>query len=288
MQVSSGPDRLRQLMKDVRTLYFPICFDAVSAKLVQQSGLPCVFMSGYGIAASRFGMPDTGMVTGSELADQLRNICGAVPGFPVLADGDTGYGNAMNVRRTVTDYARAGAAAIMLEDQVHPKRCGHFGGGREVISHEEAVSKIRAALDARALNDILIIARTDARGALGFNKTLDRCKAFEEAGADIVFMEAPESEQELRDYTREIRAATWYNPAPKTPVLERSKIEDMGFKFVTYNGLLPSAIKAMQTALDALKKDRLDLAPPSVTFNEMNAVIGLPEYQSIEANYKVG
>ena len=168
----------------------PGCYDALSAKLVADAGYKVTFMSGFGVSAARLGLPDTGLISFSEMLDSLRNCCSAAAKIPLIGDGDTGYGNALNVQRTVVEYARAGAAAVMIEDQVSPKKCGHTRG-KQVITRDEARMKIRAAVEARSGVDILIMARTDARAVHGFDEALARCRDFEAEGADIIFLEAP-------------------------------------------------------------------------------------------------
>ncbi len=277
---------LRKLLDGTELVCFPTCFDALSAKLTRDAGFPMSFMSGFAVAATRLGMPDTGLITFTEMVDQLRNICGAVPGFPVVADGDTGYGNAMNVRRTVTEYARAGAACVMIEDQVSPKKCGHFDG-KQIISREEARLKIRAAVEAARDAGILILARTDARAVEGFEAALDRCRDFEEEGADIVFLEAPTSEQEMGAFAQAMRQPTMANLSPgiKTPMIPRAALREMGIRLVTYHPLLFSATRAMQDALKALMAEDDSLAPPTVGFDEIKTVVGLPEYSEMERRY---
>jgi 2-methylisocitrate lyase-like PEP mutase family enzyme len=216
----------------------------------------------------------------------VRNTCAAVPGFPIIADGDTGYGNAMNVRRTVQEFARAGAACVLIEDQVWPKKCGHLAGKREVISRDEARLKIRAAVDARnAGHDILIMARTDARSAIGFDEAMARCRDFEAEGADIVFAEALETRAELAAFGAGFGAATWANMMPKTPETSRAALQAMGFKVVTYNVLLPAVIHALRETLIALKSGDLTGAPPRVSFDEMTELAGLADYTALETRY---
>jgi 2-methylisocitrate lyase-like PEP mutase family enzyme len=179
--------KLRNLLAQPDLQIMPGCFDALSAKLVADAGFAVTFMSGFAVSAARLGLPDTGLISFAEMLDSLRNCCGAASAIPVIGDGDTGYGNALNVRRTVIEYARAGAAAVMIEDQVSPKKCGHTRG-KEVVSREEARLKIKAAVDAKSEADILILARTDARAVEGFDAALDRCRDFEAEGADIIFL----------------------------------------------------------------------------------------------------
>jgi 2-methylisocitrate lyase-like PEP mutase family enzyme len=284
--MASTTATLRKLINGSDLICFPTCFDALSARLVRDAGIPMSFMSGFAVAATRLGMPDTGLIAFGEMVDQLRNICNAVPGFPIVGDGDTGYGNAMNVRRTVIDYARAGAACIMIEDQVSPKKCGHFDG-KQVISREEAKLKIRAAVEAARDADILVLARTDARAVDGLEAAIERCRDFEEEGADIVFLEAPRSEDEMREYARAMRQPTMANlsPGTKTPMVSRATLKDMGIRMAAYHPLLFSAVRAMQDALKALVADDQANAPPAVGFDAIKEIVGLPEYNDLEIRY---
>ena len=193
----SQPDKLRALLKEDRLHVMPCCFDALSARMIAQAGFEISFMSGFAVSAARIGAPDTGLISYGEMLDQGRNICAAVD-IPVIGDGDTGYGNALNVRRTVEGYARAGFAAVMIEDQVVPKRCGHTRG-KTVVDRAEAFERVRAAIDARNEGtDILILARTDARATDGLAEAIARGQAFAELGADILFVESPRSDKEMR------------------------------------------------------------------------------------------
>ena len=185
------PNKLRALLRTDRLHVMPCCFDALSAKMIEQEGFGLTFMSGFAASASRIGAPDLGLMSYGEVVDQARNICDAT-NIPVIADGDTGYGNAMNVRRTVAGFARAGCAAVLIEDQVAPKRCGHTPG-KQVVGREEAFDRIKAAVDARENDDILIMARTDARHEHGLGEAIDRAAKFAELGADILFVEAPKT-----------------------------------------------------------------------------------------------
>ena len=195
---------LRELLAQPGTEIMPGCHDALSAKLVADAGFKIAFMSGFAVSAVRLGLPDTGLISFAEMLDSLRNCCNAAAKIPLIGDGDTGYGNALNVQRTVVEYARAGAAAVMIEDQLSPKKCGHTRG-KQVVTREEARMKIRAAVEARADADILILARTDARAVHGFDDALARCRDFEAEGADIIFLEAPESEDEMRHFCAAMR-----------------------------------------------------------------------------------
>ena len=191
----------------------PGCYDALSARLVAEAGYKVMFMSGFAIWATRLALPDTGLVSFSEMTDSLRNCCSGAGEIPLIGDGDTGFGNALNVQRTVVEYARAGAAGVMIEDQISPKKCGHTHGKR-VVSRAEARMKVRAAVDAKADADILIMARTDARAVLGFDEALERCKEFESEGADIIFLEAPESEDEMWRFCEAMKSPCMANMVP--------------------------------------------------------------------------
>jgi 2-methylisocitrate lyase-like PEP mutase family enzyme len=283
----TAAQNLRDLLAGPELLVCPVVGDPLAARLVQRSGLKLALLGGFGISATRYGLPDAGLITFTDVLDQLRNTCDAVPGFPIIADGDTGYGNAMNVRRTVREFARAGAACILIEDQVWPKKCGHYGGGRQVIARDEARMKIRAAVEARGDGDILILARTDARSAIGFDEAMARCRDFQEEGADIVFAEALQTEEELRQFAGGFTASTWANMMPKTPVASRAALQAMGFKVVTYNVLLPAAIRAMQSALAALLADDPQSGPPLASFEEVTSLVGLPEYAALEERYRL-
>jgi 2-methylisocitrate lyase-like PEP mutase family enzyme len=285
----SGAQRLRELLAGPNLLVCPLASDPLTARLIQRAGFPMALLGGFGIAATGFAMPDAGLIDFTEVVNAVHNTCEAVPGFPIVADGDTGYGNAMNVRRTVKEFARAGAAAILIEDQIWPKKCGHYGGKREIIPRAEARLKIRAAVEARneAGADMLIMARTDARSAIGFDEAMGRCRDFAEEGADILFAEALETEAELKAFAGGFAQPTWANMMPKTPVKSRAELQAMGFKIVTYNVLLHAAIHAMQQTLAALKVDDMASAPPLASFDEVTSLVGLPDYMTLEQRYRV-
>ncbi len=264
----------------------PGCYDALSAKLVADAGYKVAFMSGFAVAAARLGLPDTGLISFTEMLDSLRNCCSAAAAIPLIGDGDTGYGNALNVQRTVVEYARAGAAAVMIEDQVSPKKCGHTRG-KQVVSREEARMKIRAAVETRA--DILIMARTDARAVHGFDEALARCRDFEAEGADIIFLEAPESEDEMRRFCRAMRTPCMANMVPggKTPILPPDRLQEIGYKLGLYPVLLlSSAIAAMQASLAALRPGSTAPQPPSISFAELQRLVGFPDYWERETRYQ--
>ena len=285
----TAADRLRGLLAEPRVHVMPGCFDALSAALVARAGYPITFMSGFSVSAARLAEPDTGLISFGEMLDTLRSVCGAAGETAVIADGDTGYGNPLNVQRTVREYARAGAASVMIEDQVSPKRCGHTRG-KQVVSRADARMRIRAAVDARAGNDILIMARTDARAVLGFEAAMERCHDFVEEGADIVFLEAPENVDEMRRFCAEIPKPCMANmiDGGKTPILPPAALEALGYRLAAYPlVLLSAAIAAMQQALQALERDATTPRPPELTFERLQATVGFPAYWDAELRYKV-
>lgn len=262
----------------------PCCFDALSARLIHEAGFALSLMSGFAVSASRLAQPDTGLISFAEMLDQLRNVCTAAPALPVIGDGDTGYGNAINVLRTVKEYALAGAAGIMIEDQVSPKRCGHTRG-KQVVSRGEARMRIRAAVDARRETDILILARTDARAIQGMDEALARCHMFVEEGADIIFLEAPETHEEMRRFCAAIPRPCMANivNGGTTPVLPPSELEAMGYKIAAYPlVLISTAVKAMQQALASLGRSQ---DAGQVSFDELRRLVGFPAYYELERRY---
>ena len=284
-QIPSAADRLRQLLKNPEFITMAACYDAMSAKLVESAGFAATFMSGFGVAATRLGLPDTGLISYGELLDQGRNICRAVA-IPVLGDGDTGFGNEMNVRRTVQGYYHAGFACAMIEDQVMPKRCGHTAG-KAVVERKEALRRIKAAVDAREEGaDILIMARTDARATLGLEEAIERCRAFVDAGSDITFLEAPQSEAEMRAYCKSV---TGYNMANliengKTPLLPIRTLEEMGYKIAVYAlTLLNASISSMQQALACLRRG--EAVPGLMDFKTLRQIVGFDEYDAALGRY---
>ena len=284
--MTSAPDRLRALLARPGLHVMPCCYDALSARLVEAAGFGLTFMSGFAVSATQLGAPDTGLISYGEMVEQGRRICGAVR-FPVLGDGDTGYGNAMNVRRTVAGYARAGFAAVMIEDQVMPKRCGHTRG-KAVVAREEAYDRIRAAVDARAEEaDILILARTDARHGHGLGEAIARAQRFAELGADILFVEAPRSVDEMRTICAEVPGVHMANMVEggQTPVLPAAELEALGFRIAAYPlTLLSASLHAMQQALAALHRG----APPAtglLEFEELKRIVGFDAYYAAEARY---
>jgi len=277
--------RLRVLLDRPGILVMPGCHDAMSARLIEEAGFELGFMSGFAVSAARLGMPDTGLISYGELADQGQNICRAVS-IPLIGDGDTGFGSAQNIKRTVQGYEHAGFAAIMLEDQVAPKRCGHTEG-KSVVSRDEALTRIRAAVDARAAEGgILIMARTDARACVGLDEAILRCRLFREIGADISFLEAPLNEEEMRRYCAEVDGPKMANliEGGKTPLLSPQQLEAIGYKIAVYPlTLLNVSIQAMRTALASLR--RSDRPVAAMDFEELKKAVGFPAYYAEEARY---
>jgi len=285
--MSSPAARLRAILERPGILTMPGCHDAMSARLIEEAGFDIGFMSGFAVSADRLGLPDTGLISYGELVEQGRNICRAVS-IPLFGDGDTGFGNAMNIKRTVQGYADAGFACIMLEDQMAPKRCGHTQG-KAVVSRDEAALRIRAAVDARAEGaDILIMARTDARATEGLEEAIARCRMFRELGADITFLEAPTSEDEMRSYCSAVEGPKMANMIEhgKTPILPAAQLENIGYKIAVYPlTLLNVSIAAMREALSALREGR---QPDQVMdFESLKSAVGFPGYYAEEARYSV-
>ena len=283
----TAAQRLKEKLEAPELIVTPCCYDALSARLIAEAGFEVTFMSGFAVSAVRIGMPDTGLISFFEMRDQLQNICQAAPDLLVIGDADTGYGNALNVQRTVREYAHAGAAAVMIEDQVSPKRCGHTEG-KQVISRSEARTKVRAAVDAAAAADTLVLARTDARAVLGFDAALERCHDFEEEGADFIFLEAPETEEEMARLCQSVAKPKLANMVPggATPVLSRDELQAMGFAIAIFpQAVFAAAIHAQREALAALANGVE--APPALTFEEVRRVVGFPEYYEREERYRV-
>ncbi len=279
---------LRALLEEDRCHIMPCCFDALSAKLIAQEGYELTFMSGFAASASRIGAPDLGLMSYGEVLDQARNIADAID-IPLLADGDTGYGNAMNVRRTVTGLAKAGCASVMIEDQLAPKRCGHTPG-KAVVGRDEAFDRIRAAVDARAElreagGDILILARTDARHEHGLSEAIDRAAKFADLGADILFVEAPRTVEEMREVCASLPGPKMANivEGGETPDLSNAELHDIGFSIAAYPLSLMAA--AMQAMVRSLQSMRNDDRPGQMDFVELRRRIGFDDYYEASEQY---
>jgi carboxyvinyl-carboxyphosphonate phosphorylmutase len=282
--------RLRELLAGPSPVMAPGAYDALSARLVEQAGFDVVYMTGFGTTASLIGRPDVGLLTGTEMVDNARRIVSAVD-VPVIADADTGYGNAINVARTVQLYEQAGVAALQLEDQVMPKKCGHMSG-KAVIETGEMVGKIRAAVEARRDPDFLVIARTDAVAVHGLAEALRRARAFAEAGADLLFVEAPTSEEDIATVAAELAgvAPLVFNWAEggRTPPLPLERIAELGFALVIYPiGTLLAATTGIRSVLETLRRDGVPTAalPSLPSFEEFTDLIGLPEIQRLEQRF---
>jgi 2-methylisocitrate lyase-like PEP mutase family enzyme len=278
----------KQLLKRNHLLVAPGCFDGLSARLVQEAGFEAAYLSG-GAVARGMGIPDIGLVTMSETIERAAQVISAVS-IPVIADADTGYGNAVNLVRTVREFDRLGVSAIHIEDQVTPKRCGHLDG-KEVIPLGEMEMKLKAALKARTDPDFCIIARTDARGVHGFEDAIERARAFAKLGVDAVFVEAPQSEEELAEIPRrvpDVPLLVNVFKGGKTPMLPVERLQAMGYRIAIYpSETQRAAIHAMRTALDTLKREGTteSIDASLTTFKERDRVVGLDEWQKIEREY---
>ena len=277
---------LRTLIASGEFLPMPCCFDALSAKLIEQAGFNLTFMSGFAASASRLGAPDLGLMSYGEVVDQARNIAEAIK-IPMIADGDTGYGNAMNVKRTVSGLARAGCAGVLIEDQIAPKRCGHTPG-KDVVSREEAFDRIQAAVDAKADGaDILIMARTDANHTHGIKEAINRAQVFHEIGADILFVEAPKDIHEMQRICSEVPGCKMANivEGGLTPNLSMRELSDLGYQIAAYPlTLLSSSMRAMKSTLQ-LMKDDLPRDEFLLDFAELRKNIGFDEYYKASEKY---
>lgn len=279
--------RFRELLAQPGPVVAPGVYDCISAKMVERAGFSAAFVSGAAVTASVLGYPDVGLQTMPEILGQVRNMARAVD-IPLIVDIDTGYGNALNVMRTVRDFEAAGAAALFFEDQAFPKRCGHFEG-KKLIPLEEMAVKVRAACEARRSNDLVIIARTDARAIEGLDKAIERANAYVAAGADAIYVEALLGEDEMRRAAREIAAPLQANMSEgngKTPVLPFDVLHEIGYKIISYSGLLQrTAVRGMQKTLDVLQKERtaMSLYPEHLcSLLERSEVLGLQRFYALE------
>jgi carboxyvinyl-carboxyphosphonate phosphorylmutase len=280
--------QLRGLLAAARIIVAPGAFDALSARLIEQAGFPAVYVTGAGVASSRLGVPDIGLTTMNEALDTAKNIVSAT-NIPVICDTDTGYGNAINLIRTVTEFERIGVAAIQIEDQITPKRCGHTEG-KQLITKEEMVKKIEAFQYAKR-SDLVLIARTDAIAVNGFDDAIDRARAYGQAGADVLFVESPRTIEEMKRIPEVLDVPLLVNMVEgggKTPLLPVKELETMGFRIAIYpTSAWMAAIKAMQGVLKELKKKGSTdgYAAHMVSFQEMFEVVGLSQYEALEEKY---
>ncbi len=278
-------DKLCAMLESPGIFSFPCCYDALSARLIERAGFVLSFMSGFAVSAVRLGLPDTGLISYGEMLDQGRNICARVS-MPIIGDGDTGYGNPVNVKRTVRGYAAAGFAAIMIEDQEWPKRCGHTRG-KSVVARAQAVARVRAAVDAREEGaGILILARTDALATDGLEEALWRARAFSDVGADMLFVEAPTSREQMETIITRAPGHHLANMLEdgKTPLLTDGELASMGFKLVAHPfAVLGASIFAMKKALAELKRG--GISADRISFKELRAEVGFQDYYREEARY---
>ena len=283
----SQTEKLRKLLIAKEFIPVPSCFDTLSAKLIEQANFDVTFMSGFAASASRIGSPDLGLMTFSEVFDQANNICNAI-NIPMIVDGDTGYGNAMNVRRTLKECAKAGCAGILIEDQLAPKRCGHTPG-KDVVGRDEAFDRIRAANDMRNEGyDILIMARTDANHTHGLNEAIERAQKFFDLGADILFVEAPKNKNEMITICNEVPGHKIANIVEGgiTPNLSMRELSDIGYKMAVYPlTVMSSAMNAMIKSLDLLMKDE-DRSDLLIDFKDLRKRVGFDDYYEISSKYE--
>jgi carboxyvinyl-carboxyphosphonate phosphorylmutase len=289
LQRAGGAHRLRELLQGTEPVLAPGVYDALGARLVEEAGFPAVYMTGFGTAASRLGRPDVGLLTMSEMVDNAARIARA-SAVPVIADADTGYGNPINVIRTVQEYERAGVAGIHLEDQVAPKRCGHLEG-KQVIPTEDMTAKIRAAVAARESADFVLIARTDARAVEGLDSALNRARRYRDAGADVLFVEAAESEDEVQTVANELAGVpllfNWAEGG-KTPPVDYARLRQLGFRIVIFP--ISTLLAATQAVRDTLAQIRAAGTPIPILdrlprFGDFLDFIGLAEIQELERRF---
>jgi 2,3-dimethylmalate lyase len=285
----AGRPTLRELIASGEMVLAPGCYDALGARLVEETGFSVVYMTGFGTAASRLGRPDVGLLTLTEMVDNAHRIAEAVE-IPVIADADTGYGSPVNVIRTVREYEDAGVAAIHLEDQVMPKKCGHMDG-KEVIPPTEMAAKVAAACAARRSPDFAVIARTDARAVDGLDAALQRARLYRDAGADLLFIEAPQSVQEIETIAAAFPDTPLlfnYAEGGKTPPVTQEFLRELGFSVVIFPiGTLLAATAAMRSVLTRIKEDGtpINVLPSLLPFGEFLDFIGLPEIQDLDRRF---
>lgn len=274
------------------TIIAPGAYDALSARIIEQAGFTAVYMTGFGSTASLLGRPDVGLLTMTEMVDHARRIAQAIS-VPLVADADTGYGNPLNVIRTVREYEQAGVSALHIEDQVTPKKCGHMEN-KQLISGAEMADKIRAAVEARTTRDFLIIARTDARAVEGLDSALRRARSYHEAGADVLFVEAPQSEEEVSEIARAFPAVpllfNWAEGG-KTPPVRLERLQELGYRIVIFPiSALLAATHAVRSVAAELKAHGTpaEVLSKIISFGEFNEMIGLAEIRNLEQRFSAG
>lgn len=280
--------RLRSLLEQPHILIAPGAADALTARLIQEAGFDAVYATGAGIANTQFAIPDIGLLTMTEMVEQIRRMANAVD-VPVIADADTGYGNPLNVQRTVREYEHAGIAAIQIEDQVSPKKCGHFSK-KEVIAEEEMVQKLRAAVAARRDPDLVLIARTDSLATHGYDTAVARARLYAANGADVVFVEAPTNREQISRLPQEVPVPLLFNmtEGAKTPLFSARELEEYGYRLVIYpNTALRVAMRAVQEALSILKTEESSAAllPHMMSWDERQRIVRLPEYEKLDQEF---
>lgn len=282
--------KLRQRLQEKEILVLPGVYDALTAKVAAAAGFEGLVMGGYGVAASRLGEPDVGYLSMTEMADALRTITGAAQ-LPVFADGDTGYGNNLSAMRTMREYEAAGAAAVLFEDQVWPKRCGHMQG-KQVIDAKEHAKKLRAAADAKTFADTLLIARTDARAVLGLEVAIERGKLYLDSGADALFIEAPQNIKEMeticRSFPDTVLIANMIEGG-RTPNLTAAELQELGFRIVFWPcASVYTVAKAFGTVMRQLREHGTTAGSGQemLSFEEFNEFIGLRKYNELDQKYK--
>ena len=280
---------IRQALRAQGQLIMPGVYDALSAKIAARAGFEVIFITGYSLSATLLGEPDFGLLTQSEVVGAAQRIC-AVVDTPVIVDADTGYGNAINVMRTVQDLIRAGAAGMFLEDQVWPKRCGHMKG-KQVIALDEQLKKLRAAIEATQGSEFFIVARTDSRQALGLTEAITRGLAFKEAGADAVFIEAPESKEEMKEIAHQVPGPLVANMLERgvTPLMGPKELKELGFDLIVWPlAPLYSAAQSLTEVYTTLRRDGSTLAilDRLMPFDDFNRIVGLEEKYALDAKYR--
>jgi 2,3-dimethylmalate lyase len=279
---------LKKKMKKTKFIAAPGAYDALTAKIIESQGFPAVYMTGYGTSVSGFGLPDLGFLTMTEMVRNAARMADAVE-IPLIADADTGYGNPMNVVRTVREFEKAGVSAIHLEDQQWPKRCGHMDG-KMVVETRDMAAKIKAAVDARRDDDFLIIARTDALAVNGLDDAAERANIYSEAGADILFVEAPRTREEMEKIPEMLPdKPLLINMAPLTPNLSIQELQDMGYSLALYPGVcLAAVIAACNQEVRRLKDTgkQKDFSEMKQSFGELNEWLKAPYYLEMEQRYK--
>jgi methylisocitrate lyase len=280
---------IRRVLAQQGQVVMPGVYDALSAKIAAKAGFEVMFITGYSLSATLLGEPDFGLLTQTEVVDAAQRICSVVE-TPVIVDADTGYGNAINVIRTVEDLIRAGAAGMFLEDQVWPKRCGHMNG-KQVISLDEQLNKLHAAVEAKRSNDFFIVARTDSRQGLGLDEAIRRGRAFKDAGADAVFIEAPENKEEMKEISKNVPGPLVANMLERgvTPLMGPDELKQLGFAMVVWPlAPLYSVAKSLTEVYTTLRREgsTLSILDRLMPFDDFNRIVGLNEKYAIDAKYK--